>query len=214
MTPDDIILSPWVYPLRSGETLSSNEWIEWQFHRFLSSRFLAYAVAEDRRADIGTALILWSECYRQDPAGTLPDDDVELAALARFASIAEWQAVRAGVLYGWEPCLVIDEHGLERPGRLGHTVIAHVADASFRRKRGRAQGREAAKLAQTKHRVKLQLVRMKRLALSENKQLVAVIAQYLMQSDLYASEDNVIAALETEVGVPRVVDGGFGQRPR
>lgn len=78
----------WEYPLAWGEMLATHEWIEFHLHRFLTSRMLAYALAEGRRADVATALILWSEAFRQDPAGTLPDDDVQLAALARYGGDA------------------------------------------------------------------------------------------------------------------------------
>jgi hypothetical protein len=213
MSPEDQPdITSWSYPLRMGETLSTNEWVEWHLHRFLSSRFVAYALSEGRRADIATAVILWSESYRQDPAGTLPDDDVELAALARFASVADWRAVREGVLYGWEPCLVEHADGHERPGRLGHAVIAEIARASYSRKRGKAVAREGAALAVVRSRVKARLIAMRRVSLAESKQVVLTVATFLHESKLWVTDDNIIAALESECGVPRVVDGGFGQK--
>jgi hypothetical protein len=97
----------WFYPVRKGETLANNDWVEFHVHRFLGSSFVAHSLRNGRREDIATAIFLWSECYRQDPAGTLPDDDVELAQLARYGTDVEaWLEVRASVLHGWEPCLI------------------------------------------------------------------------------------------------------------
>lgn len=204
----DIIAEFWTYPLRMGDTLSSNEWIEWQFHRFLTSKFVTYAIHENRRADIGTAIILWSESYRQDPAGTLPDDDVQLAALARVASIEDWRAMRAGVLHGWTPCDIEDAPGA---GRLGHAVIAKIAMDSHRRKMGRVHGREAAEAASARHKVKRKLEAMKLQRLADVPAVVEAVAKWLVQSNMYITDANVRTALEEAAGVPRVVDGGFGR---
>jgi hypothetical protein len=64
----------WAYPLRFGQTLSSSDWVEFHIHRFLTSRFKAYCLrdGEAGRAIGFTALLRWSECYRQDPAGMSP----------------------------------------------------------------------------------------------------------------------------------------------
>jgi len=201
----------WVYPLRYGQTLSSNEGIEWKFHSFLTSRFVTYAVHENRRAEAFTAVLLWSESYRQDPAGTLPDDDVELMALARITSMDEWRAMRARVLYGWKPCTIEDEPGARR---LGHRVIAKIASDSWRRKAGRAQSREGGKIIMTRHRVKKQLVAMNSPRLADQPAVVEAVAAWLLDGGLNVNRDNVAAGLEAAAGVPRVVDGGFGRSAR
>lgn len=195
----------WVYPLHKGQTLASNEWFEMHGHRLLASRWLAYILKDDRR-DIGfTAMILWAESYRQDPAGTLPDDDVELAQLARYgADVAAWQAVKELALYGWCPCSVETDGASIR--RLGHRFIAEVAERSFRRKSGKVAGREAARVANMRNRVKSKLIAMGRKTLSENKGLVEALTRWLDANDLFVTEDNVLAAME-EAGVPRVVRG-------
>lgn len=204
----EIIADFWTYPLRMGDRLSTNDWIEWHLHQFLTSKFVTYAIYENRRADIGTAIILWSESYRQDPAGTLPDDDVELAALARVASVDEWRAMRAGVLYGWSPCDIEDAPGA---GRLGHAVIAKIAMDSHRRKMGRVHGREAAEAAQVRHKVKKKLEAMKLQRLADAPPVVEAVAKWLSQSNMYITDANVKTALEVAAGVPRVVEGGFSR---
>jgi hypothetical protein len=210
----------WTYPLREGDTLASNEWVELHIHRLLTSRFIAYALREDRRADIGTALILWSECYRQDPAGTLPDDDVELAQLAKFGTDVEaWQRVRAGVLHGWRACHVETEAGY-RTDRLGHPFIAEIAERSVKRKKGRAQGREAARLAVTRSRVRQKMKGMAGLArVAASAQAVEAIVGWLDDNQLFVTEDNIRAGAEAAVGVLRVVPyrrgegGSAGESP-
>ena len=196
----------WTYPLREGDTLASNEWVELHIHRLLTSRFIAYALREDRRADIGTALILWSECYRQDPAGTLPDDDVELAQLAKFGTDVEaWQRVRAGVMRGWRACHVETAAGY-RTDRLGHPFIAEIAERSVKRKKGRAQSRKAAQLAVTRSRVKKKMKEIAGLArMAGSDHAVDSIVTWLDQNHLYVTEDNVRAAAEATGGLLRVV---------
>lgn len=196
----------WAYPLREGDTLASNDWVELHIHKLLTSRFVAYAIREGRRADIGTALILWSECYRQDPAGTLPDDDVELASLAKFgADVEAWQAVREGVLHGWQRCHVETDSGY-RTDRLAHPFIAEIAERSVKRKKGRAQNRDAARLAVTRSRVRAKMKAMPgmtRLAGSDH--VVEAIVRWLDESGLYVTDDNIRAAADVVQGIPRVV---------
>ena len=171
------------YPLRFGQTLASNEWIEFHIHKFLTSRFKAYCLRDGEvgRARMGTALILWAECYRQDPAGSLPDDDVELAQLAGYgADVAAWAAVRGAVLHGWMTCLCEDE--AEGQHRLGHPLIAEIAARSYRRKSGMVAGRE----------------------------VVDQIVRWCRDSDLWITEDNVRQGAEVITGQPllRVVTTG------
>jgi hypothetical protein len=206
------LLGHWTYPLKVGETLSSNEWVEFHIHRFLTSRFKAYCLkdGEAGRAIIGTALILWAECYRQDPAGTLPDDDVELAQIAGYgADVAGWQAVRKRVLHGWRPTHCEDE--AEGVLRLGHLVIADIAQRSYHRKAGKAAGREASQLSVAKSRVKKHLAALrggKSIAADAN--AVEALARWLETSGLWITEANVTQAATVVLGYTpvRVITGG------
>lgn len=196
----------WHYPLREGDTLASHEWVELHIHKLLTSRFLAYALREGRRGDIGTALILWSECYRQDPAGTLPDDDVELAQLARFgADVDGWRAVRAGVLHGWQQCHVDTDRGV-RGDRLGHPFIAEIAERAVRRKKGRARSREESRIAVMRSRVKAKMRGISGLArLAAAPSAVDAVTRWLDEHGLFVNEDNIRAAADAVAGVPKVV---------
>lgn len=204
--PPDLAADLWVYPLGYGDTLASHEWVELHVHRVLTSRFIAHAIAAGRRADIGTALLLWCECFRQDPAGTLPDDDEQLAQLAKFGTdLAGWREARPLALYGFRPTVIEDAGAGDRP-RLGHPFIAEVAFRMARRKSARAQGREAQRLAVTKSRVKTKMEAIGHKRLAAQPQVVAAVAEWLFSGQLFITGDNILAAL-AELGVPHVVAG-------
>lgn len=205
--------TPWVYPLDYGDTLSNHDWVPLYVNRLLTSDFVAYAVAEGRRGDIGTALLLWAESFKQDPAGTLPDDDVLLAQIARYgADVAAWRQVREGALHGWLTT-VVEGSGAVRRARLGHPVIAEIASDMFRRKSGRDQAREAARLATLRSRVK---AKIRVLGFQkhhwDNAQVIGMVAQYLDENRLYATDENVRLAMQEAAGIIRAVEDLDGRR--
>lgn len=206
----------WFYPVRRGDSLANNDWVEFHIHRFLGSSFVAHALRAQRREDIATALFLWSECYRQDPAGTLPDDDVELAQLARYGTNVEsWQLVRASVLHGWQPCLIETEAGDYVEGRLGHPFIAPICARGIKRRAGRAAGREAARLSVARSRVKKVLAGMAGMArLSQVPEVVDAMTKWLDENGLFISEDNVRAAAITVAGATEDVVKPFPARSK
>jgi len=202
-------ISLWFYPLVFGQRLTTNEWVEFRFHDFLNSPQLAYALREDRRADLATEMILRAESFKQNPAGTLPDDDVQLADLARVRDLDDWRRMRAGVLQDWEPCLVSHRPGDDRPGqmRLSHRDVAEIAAASWLRKAANTAKREEGKAAVQRSRVRKVLVGLNKVKLAETKAVVEVVTQFLIGGGLTINPDNVILALEEAAGVPRVVRG-------
>lgn len=195
-----LVSETWYYPLTYGDTLSNHDWFPMETHRLLGSRFVAHALAEGRRGDIGTALLLWCQAFKMDPAGTLPDDDVQLAQLAGFGpDVVGWQAVRAGVLYGWEP-VVIDDAPLGATARLGHKTIAKHAVDMHRRKRGRDQARSAARVATMRSRVRAKLRATQKKHVWDNRQIVESVTDWLDKAGLYVTDDNVRMALVEAVG--------------
>jgi murein DD-endopeptidase MepM/ murein hydrolase activator NlpD len=68
------------------------------------------------------AVILWAACWHQVPAGSLPDDDIELADLAAIgtgkAAVRAWAKVKAMALRGWFKA---------SDGRLYHPVMSKKA---------------------------------------------------------------------------------------
>lgn len=200
-----------VYPLQWGDTLSNHDWMPLHINRLLSSKFVAYVCAENRRDEGFTAMLLWFESMKSDPAGALPDDDVQLAQMARFGGDVEaWRRVRAGALYGWRPVQVDGEKAVAGP-MLGHPVVAEVANDMFRRKRGRDQSRKAQQVAVQRSRVRAKLKAMKQERLAEADHVVFAVADWLANANLYITDDNVRAALEDVAQVPRVVSFGRGE---
>lgn len=206
MTDLEPVSPAWVYPLEYGDTLSNHDWVPLYINRLLTSDFVAYAVAEGRRGDIGTALLLWAECFKQDPAGSLPDDDVLLAQIARYgAELGGWRAVRRGVLHGWIPTLV-EGSGVKERARLGHPVIAEIAVEMHRRKSGRDQARVASRLSSLRSRVKAKLIALHYpKGQWDSPQVVDMAARYLDENRLYATDDNVRMAMQEAVGILRPV---------
>lgn len=191
-----------VWPLRRGDTLSSHDWFPFFGHKFLGSRFLSRSVMTNRRADVGTALILWTEAMRQDPAGTLPPDDIDLADLARFRSIEDWQEARESVLRGWVPVLVEDARTGEYETRLGHPgLIEEIVQDMHKRKRGRDAAREAGRLALKKHKIRK---KMGEAGLPEHiikdDRAITLLAEHFEHSELYITADNVRAAMAEVLG--------------
>lgn len=202
MTQDAYLqpVDPW--PLEVGDTLSNHDWFPFYGHRFLSSKFVLSSVMNDRRADIGTAVILWAEAMRQDPGGTLPDCDLELAALARFSSVAAWAEVRETVLHGWRPVLVRDPRTGETFTRLGHIgFMQGVVEEMQSRKRARDGAREAGRLAVKKSRIRKKLGDM-RLPdyLIKDDAAIEALADHFDKSDQYITPDNLRGALVAVLG--------------
>lgn len=79
------------------------------------SRFAAAVDPEEFRA----GLLLWCASWHQKPAGSLPDDDVELAGYAGYGRvIKEWRKYKKGAMHGFVLC---------SDGRWYHPIIAEKA---------------------------------------------------------------------------------------
>lgn len=204
--------------MKLGDTLATNEWVEWHIHRFLDSDFVARMARTGRLDVIGAAVILWTASFKEDPAGTLPDDDILLADKAKVRDLDTWRELRPLVLHDWSP--VVIEHGEtgeEIRGRLGHHGrhgvagrVTKVSVKSAHRRAGKAAGREAARMSVQRSRVKAKLKAMHRTRFADNADLVASVARWLDQNDLFVNEDNILAGLETLHNIPRVVHLGRG----
>lgn len=71
-----------------------------------------------RQPELGYWMVnLWVSAWHEVPAGSLPDDDDELADFAR-CDFRTWEKVKAKVLAGWIKC---------SDGRLYHSVVAEKA---------------------------------------------------------------------------------------
>jgi hypothetical protein len=100
----------------------------YQFMPFGVERFCDSAAVDLLTGDeFKAAMLLWCKSWHQVPAGSLPDDDRQLAKLAGFGrAIEEWQKVKKGALYGFVLC---------SDGRLYHPVVCEYALNSWSVKR-------------------------------------------------------------------------------
>lgn len=87
------------------------------------SAFHAKATDAEWRAGV----TLWLKSWDQMPAGSLPDEDVELCRLAEFGrDKRSWMRVRPIALHGWYKC---------NDSRLYHRVVAEGVMAAYVRRR-------------------------------------------------------------------------------
>lgn len=90
--------------------------------RLRDSTLAIKATGEEFRA----AVLLWCASWHQMPAGSLPDDDAELATFAGFGRVVkEFKKIKAGATRGWVKC---------SDGRLYHPVIAEKVIEAWREK--------------------------------------------------------------------------------
>lgn len=90
-----------------------------EVRRLRDSRLSATATGEEFMIDV----LLWCASWHQIPAGSIPDDDAELAKLAGFGRVvSEWLRVKEGALRKWIRC---------SDGRYYHPVVVEKAWASW-----------------------------------------------------------------------------------
>ncbi|WP_118136404.1 DUF1376 domain-containing protein [Oceanicella sp. SM1341] len=197
-----------LYPVAPGLRLRG-DWVPNHFRRFLNSRFVATV---DYAAGFA-AVILWSAACDQDPVGTLPEDDVELARLAGFGrDIAAWERLREGALYGWRPCAVDQDGTLIR--RLAHqTVTEVVVEAMSRMEKSRQKseaGAERALLSRLRARMREAGASAR---LTEREDFVTAVLTQLRGGNLRWNSANVRAAME-DVQMRLDLGGGVADMPR
>jgi hypothetical protein len=87
--------------------------------RLFGSRFYSLSLRNPRAGLAG--LKLWWEAWNQCPAGSLPDDDFDLARLADFGGdMKAWRAVKESALHGFIKCsdgrlynIALSQHAIE-----------------------------------------------------------------------------------------------------
>jgi hypothetical protein len=94
---------------------------------FRSQLFRSTFHARASDAEWRAGFTLWLKSWDQMPAGSLPDDDIELCRLAEFGRDQRgWKKVKQMALHGWYKC---DD------GRLYHRVVAEGVMAAYMRRR-------------------------------------------------------------------------------
>lgn len=142
------------YPIPLGRRLPG-DWFPLKYDALLGSRF---AATVDPAAGF-VAIMLWAESARQDPAGTLPTDEQELAFLARQGrDLRAWRKfVAGGALYGWAEriCIGVGDREGESVVRLAHPRLTAIIVESLRlmdkRREASAKGSERALLSRLRH---------------------------------------------------------------
>jgi hypothetical protein len=101
--------------------------------RLFGSSFHAHATDAEWRAGV----TLWLKSWDQEPAGTLPHDDVALCRLAELGrDLKAWSKVKTMALHGWSK---------RSDGRLHHEVVAEgVLEAWEGKRRAAAKGKAGA----------------------------------------------------------------------
>lgn len=101
--------------------------------RLFGSSFHARANDAEWRAGV----TLWLKSWDQVPAGTLPDDDIDLCRLAELGrDLKTWKKIKQGAMRGWVKC---------SDGRMHHTVVAEgVLEAWEKRKSAKSKGKAGA----------------------------------------------------------------------
>lgn len=120
-------------PIVEAVDLRSTRYMGIDIPRLFGSRFHAISNDSEWRAGV----TLWLKSLHQFPAGSLPDDDIELCRLAELGrDIERWHSLREVALHGWYRC---------SDGRLYHDVIAEYINDLIRRYRSYSdRGRKAS----------------------------------------------------------------------
>jgi hypothetical protein len=98
---------------------------------FRTQLFRSTFHARSSDAEWRAGVTLWLKSWDQMPAGSLPDDDIELCRLAEFGrDQRSWKKVKGMALHGWYKC---DD------GRLYHPVVSEGVMAAYVRRRSAAE---------------------------------------------------------------------------
>lgn len=110
--------------------------------RLFGSSFHARATDAEWRAGV----TLWLKSWDQTPAGSLPDDDIELCRLAELArDLKAWKKVKAGAVRGWVTC---------SDGRLYHPVVAEGVNNALEAKAAQREKTAKARIAALEKKLK------------------------------------------------------------
>lgn len=113
--------------------LTGYDWMALLGHRLFKSQFYRQAIQRDPRGGLA-GIKLWWEAMLQVPAGSLPNDEDELAFLADFGTdLKAWRKHRPVAMRGWTLC---------SDGRWYHSVVAEQALKAWNQRLQRSQERE------------------------------------------------------------------------
>lgn len=122
-------------------TMAGNDWYPLHFDRLRKSKWWR------RASDLARArnVMLWGEAYKQQPAGSMPDDDDDLAEAAGFGMDVEaFISAKAEIMAPWVLC---------SDGRWYHPTVCEVVLEAWERaseRRKAAAEKKAAQRAKTR----------------------------------------------------------------
>lgn len=120
----------------AGCTMSGNDWFPLHFDRLRKSKWWR------RASDLARArnVMLWGEAYKQVPAGSMPDDDDDLAEAAGFGmDVDAFLNAKAEIMAPWVLC---------SDGRWYHPTVCEVVLDAWERTSARRKADAAKKAAQ------------------------------------------------------------------
>lgn len=169
--PDGAVHGLALYPLPLGQGLNGS-WFQFNFRQFNERTWVRKASPE--AGWFGLRLMMRAPA--QATAGTLPDDDVELADLAGFGmDVAGWRRVRPGALREWERVLCAND--LESEVRLAHPWLTDAIVAAVNGVEKLRDGRDEATLRKRFERLRNA---MRRVGLAERAVMDAHLQQRLL----------------------------------
>ncbi|WP_062116717.1 DUF1376 domain-containing protein [Collimonas pratensis] len=148
--------------------------------RLFNSEFHARSNDTEWRAGV----TLWLKSFHQVPAGSIPDDDVQLARLAELGRDTKtWKKVKGVALHGWIKC---------NDGRLYHPVVAEKAAEALAGKKTQ-RGRTAKGRLQVMLKRLSQASDMVEFASAETsvQTVLSELSQYLSQTEFDAVSTSV-----------------------
>lgn len=178
-----------VHPMPAGTRLASFDYWQVHQHALAGSRFWAVATNEE----VGAAMRLWNSAYRdQDPGGTLPCDDIELATIARYGTdMAGWQRVRRMVLRGWEPVRIVDASGAAVGVRFAHPMVTDIALVLHGLKDRARQRTASSRLSMQRSRIREKLRDLGFTDLADTGAAIIALSAWLEARGLIVTVENV-----------------------
>jgi len=128
-------------PVPADCDMAGNDWFRLYFDRLRKSKWWRRASDMARARNV----MLWGEAYKQVPAGSMPDDDDELAEAAGFGmDVDAFAAVKAEIMAPWVLC---------RDGRWYHPTLCEQTLEEWER-RGSRRKAESTRKADYRRRVR------------------------------------------------------------
>jgi hypothetical protein len=176
--------------------------------RLFGSSFHARASDGEWRAGV----TLWLKSWDQTPAGSLPDDDIELCRLAELArDLKTWKKVKAGALRGWILC---------SDSRLYHPVVAEGVNNALDAKTAQREKTMKARIAALEKKLKEATDSHQQVSLTEEiRKLSQALSLSQSQKDVMAVTDPVTESKRREEkgreekGLDSSVPDGTGGKP-